>query len=66
MHSAGYLSIGAIATLATAIGSYLHTRVLNMAKFLHCVRTACALCAHGVHTAQAKAEILTQEYLSYV
>ena len=35
-----------------------------MAKFLHCVRTACALRGHCVHTAHAKAGILTQEYLS--
>ena len=33
----------------------------SMAKFLQCVRTACAL-----HTANAEAGILTQEYLSPV
>ena len=35
-----------------------------MAKSLHCVRTACALRGHCVHTAHAEAGILTQEYLS--
>ena len=39
-----------------------------MAKFLHCVRTACALRGHCVRTAcilhTAEAGILTQEYLS--
>ena len=36
----------------------------NLAKLLHCVRTACALRGHCVHTAHAEAGILTQEYLS--
>ena len=37
-----------------------------MAKCLHCVRTACALRAHCVHSAHAEARILTQEYHSSV
>ena len=36
----------------------------HMAKLLHCVRTACALRGHCVHTVHAEAGILTQEYLS--
>ena len=39
-------------------------RQRSMAKFLHCVRTACALRGHCVHTGHAEAGILTQEYLS--
>ena len=34
------------------------------AKLLHCVRTACALRGHCVHTAHVEAGILTQEYVS--
>ena len=38
----------------------------SLAKCLHCVRTACALRAHCVHSAHAEARILTQEYHSSV
>ena len=36
---------------------------LTLAKLLHCVRTAWALCAHCMHTVHTEAGILTQEYL---
>ena len=46
----------------------LHNNCIDasMAKCLHCVRTACALRAHCVHSAHAEARILTQEYHSSV